>query len=895
MNTKSFSRILFLILFIGFHNVLIFGQNISDFNIEYPAGRVTTTVKNNISFNGYTDYWQDNYTQWHRYGNLFKIVLPNILPTILQSKVDVAEDMGLSGLLMQEGFLSQLFKTSYRTVENPTLNEMKKMIGEGNTLVIVDPTSNVGKELNLKAGEFFEWADKLPSHQFEASNLERIKAFYLINGDNIIFVISSSSKKQIKHLQSLIEETRSILDTYKLHKGWFGASTLLKSVTCTPGHPVELMGHGMNEGNSWFIFDGYMEFMAKKELESWVSEINLPIVIDVGSSPIYGCKDYDGLQIQDMGTRQAWIDYAHNKSGYVFRRVYDPESDNFQYDGYIAHEGNKEQIDNENVPFISKTGSLSGGLTSFMILFIEKEKPLTNESLWNAIMNRREVAVLEQAKMMGPAKYRNALQLLYLDKIFMEDYFNDNLDIQARVEGYNLFVTLKNYSSRHISGDIEIVTSPSIKIDKKILEDISLGENETKLVKIPLIPQKEAMGVTNPIAIHFSWDDNKKTTVSMLDLPPAISMNQLLYAHAPEVHFPVTIHNFTHKSSFPVVIEAYKNDNSRKVVFKQVAECEAETSSFKNVDFRLQLEPGNYNVLVHALGTTSECQLGVGKAEGKSYIYELDLNSDRINEYRMENDSVQVTLLRTGARVIEYIVKSKNDNVFFKSWPEKAENHRSPFRMRRYYSYGGFEDFLGQASMETHQIYDAKIVQSEGDFVQVEMMSNLFGNQLKKIFTLYGNSPLLEIRFELIFKNPEANVFAPQPILELGKTHGTEDIFTVPTIDGLKEYRMRPEKSYGQAIDIMEGWNAGYDTSEDISFVGSFPVSQLFFLHMWMNTPSNTDTPHYYVEFQPWIPIIQKSKMYFSYYIWGSTGTWKKSKEELEKRNLITVRKFDAH
>jgi hypothetical protein len=295
-------------------------------------------------------------------------------------------------------------------------------------------------------------------------------------------------------------------------------------------------------------------------------------------------------------------------------------------------------------------------------------------------------------------------------------------------------------------------------------------------------------------------------------------------------------------------------------------------------------------VRVNALGTTTEGQLGVGKAEGRPYVYEVDLNSDGINEYRMENDSVQVILLRTGARVIEYIIKSRNDNVFFKAWPEKAENHKSPYRKRRYYPYGGFEDFLGQASMETHRVYDARIVQKEGDFVQVEMETDYFGNHLKKIFTLYGNSPLLEVRFELNFKNREANVLGPQPILELGKNHGTEDVFTVPTMEGLKEYRMRPEEYYGQAIDVAEGWNAGYDTMEDISFVGAFPVSQPHFLHMWMNHPRNTDAPHYYVEFQPWTPIIQKSKMYFSYYLWGSAGTWQNGVNELRERNLITKR-----
>lgn len=376
----------------------------------------------------------------------------------------------------------------------------------------------------------------------------------------------------------------------------------------------------------------------------------------------------------------------------------------------------------------------------------------------------------------------------------------------------------------------------------------------------------------------------------MLDLPPAISINQLLYAHTPEIHFPVTIHNYTDKRSFPVEVIVLEKSNPNEIVLQKITNSEIEKGSFDDINFQLHLSPGKYWVQVNALDTSSKSQLGVGESEGYAYLYELDLNNDGINEFRMENDSVQVTLLRTGARVIEYIIKNKNDNIFFKSWPEKVHNHRSPYRMRRFYPFGGFEDFLGQASMETHQIYDAKIIQTEGDFVQLEMETDYFGNQLKKIFTLYGNSPLLEIRFELIFKNPEANIIGPQPILELGKSHGTEDVFTVPTKEGHMEYRMRPEDYYGQAIEVVEGWNAGYDTKENISFLGAFPVSQPNFLHMWMNHPKNIDTPHYYVEFQPWTPIIQKSKMYFTYYIWGSSGHWQDSLNKLDDRNLITVR-----
>lgn len=889
---RKFFRCLLLLNFIfwGF-SFQLQSQDLSGFNREETSGESRqSSIVNNLSFNGYTTHWNNYYTEWHRYGNLFKTAIPEIRSTILQSKIDVAEDMGMPGLLIQEGFYTQLTSNNYSTLDNPSMQELENSSKNGNLLVITDSSTEVGQFLEAKAGNLFGWAEELNSYQYNDVNLEPVKAFYLYNGRNYLFVISSSFRNQVDRFHTLLETTRDLMQQYKIHKGWLGISTNLKAVTCAPGHPIELIGKGMNEGVSWFIFDGYMARHGREELEEWVKESKLPIVSDVGNSPIYACTDYDDLQVQDMATKQAWIDYARKKGGYAFRPVYDPASDAFEFDGYFAHPGNKEQIDNENVPFINRAGGLSSDMTSSMVLFIEQNAPLSNESIWKAIMEREAVAVSGNAFMMGPSKFRNALQLLYLDKYFLEEYFLDYLDMETEMDGYNLIITMTNYSTEPVTGKIDITSSSSIEVKSVVPNAITLQSGETKQFRVPLQPGIGAMGRTNPVVTQFLWGKNKKNTVTLLDLPPVISMHQLLYGHSPEVDYPVTIHNFKEKKFFPVEVVVVEKQNPKKEVFRHKETCEIPTATYKELTFQLRLDPGDYIVKSSALGATSESQLGVGKAEGQPYLYEVDLNSDGINEFRMENDSVQVTLLRTGARVIEYIVKSKNDNILYKAWPEVTYNHKRPYRMRGYYPYGGFEDFLGQASMETHRIYDAKIIQKEGDYVQVEMETNYYGNKLKKIFTLYGNSPLLEVKFALDFINPEANVLGPQPILELGKNHGTEDLFTVPTMDGLVEYRMRQEDYYGAAINLKEGWNAGYDTKEDITFVGAFPVSQPIFLHMWMNHPRNPDAPHYYVEFQPWTPIIQKSTMYFSYYLWGSAGKWQNGLDELKKRNLISIR-----
>jgi hypothetical protein len=592
-----------------------------------------------------------------------------------------------------------------------------------------------------------------------------------------------------------------------------------------------------------------------------------------------------------MFTRESWNEYARKKGGYVFRRVWDTKADLFHYDGYLATEGNKEQIDHENIPFIVRTGMLDQDALNSMVLFIEKDIPLTVASMWDAILDRRATGVLAGGKMMGPACYRNALQILLLDRVYLEKYFNDRIDLEAAVSGYGLEVTIRNLGERVVKGNLELTLPPGMKAENNTGIQVDLPSKSSKTLHFSLQPGNEAVNRANPLAVHFNMEGRRKSTMAMLDLPPAISVHRLLYGHAPRVSYPVSVHNFTKRSSFPVEVQVFPAGVKTQPLFQTSETSHAAMGSSEDLLFDLEVEPGNYVVRVHTLGMEYTSQLGVGKAEGKPTLYEIDLNGDGVNEFRMENDSVQVTLLTTGARVIEYIVKSRNDNVFSKLWPEKPIDVKRPYRRRGYYFYGGFEDFLGQASMETHQVYDAEIVQKEGNYVRVKMWTDYFGNRLEKTFTLYGNSPLLELRYALSFdKYPEANIIAPDPLLELGKEHWTEDVFTVPEEDGLHEYRMTPERYYGRIFYLKEGWNAGYDTREDVSYVAAYPVDQQLFLHMWMNHPVNQDAHYYCVEFQPWVNIYPKGTTYYTYFMWGSGGPWANGLQALEQRNLITTK-----
>jgi hypothetical protein len=873
-------------------------QNPGNFKYNGTFNIERSSICDSFQFNGYTNYWHDVRNNWIRYGNLFKIAVPDEDYTIAQSKVDIADDIQIPGLWLQEGFIADLVKGSYTTLDQPSLKKLEEAAAGSNILVFVDPVSESGKVLTGKFPDKGKMKEDLKSHQFNAADYTEVNAFCLDNGKNKIFVISSTSKELRSRVAGLINTTRLILDAYDLHRGWFGAETLLKSVTCTAGHPLEVIGRGMNEGNDWFTFSGYMDFLAQNELTGWLSKVNLPVVTDVGSymdytpshyrQAIYGCKDYCGLQVQDMYTVEACLKFARERNGYMFRSVYDPDADMYNYDGYIADEGNKEQIDNENVPFVTATGTLDEDAVPCMVLFVPRGEKMSRQAMWESILQRREVAVLGNGKMMGPSYFRNTLGLLLLDRLFLEDYFGSRVNLEAFVKGYQLNVNVTNTYSHVISGTLEVTLPPELKMEGALTSEVKLPAGGSMTLQFPLIPSAGAMARTNPIAIHYKWETGKKSTLTMIDMPPAISAHQLLYSHAPEVSYPVTIHNFTKETAFPVRVDVSEKSNPGIIAFSTYQTCTAAPGSFADMTFKLKVPAGSYNTKITALGVETINQLGVGKSEGSPSLTAKDLNGDGIDEYIMENDSVKVTLLTTGGRMIEYFIKSRNDNAVYKIWPIKPVDDKREYRKRGYYPYGGFEDFLGQASMETHKLYTPEVLKKEGDYVQVRMTADYFGNKLEKTYTLYGNSPLIEVRFAITFNNPEANMIAPVPVLELGARHWTEDVFTVPSKDGIQEYRMKPERYYGKIFFLKEGWDAGYDTKEDISFVSAFPVKPPLFLHMFMNHPRNPDAHFYCHEFQPWVPILQKTTTYFTFYMWGAGGKWQNGVGELRKRNLIT-------
>jgi len=206
---------------------ITYSQNLEDFKYNGSFNPDENRVNTNFQFNGYTNYWHNIYRNQIRYGNLFKSTIPDVQYTIAQSKLDIADDMNIQGLCMLEGFMNNLLNGQYILLDQPTLQKVNETSSGSNVLVLTDPGTEAGKKLTDKLPKENEWKEKLKSHQYGSKDFTEVNVFYIENGSKRIYVISSKSKDLRDKTLSLIENTKRILGSYDLHRGWFGTETLL--------------------------------------------------------------------------------------------------------------------------------------------------------------------------------------------------------------------------------------------------------------------------------------------------------------------------------------------------------------------------------------------------------------------------------------------------------------------------------------------------------------------------------------------------------------------------------------------------------------------------------------------------------------------------------------------
>ncbi|MGB9895464.1 MAG: hypothetical protein ACPLN2_06125, partial [Thermoproteota archaeon] len=88
---------------------------------------------------------------------------------------------------------------------------------------------------------------------------------------------------------------------------------------------------------------------------------------------------------------------------------------------------------------------------------------------------------------------------------------------------------------------------------------------------------------------------------------------------------------------------------------------------------------------------------------------------------------------------------------------------------------------------------------------------------------------------------------------------------------------------YGKRFNLSENWVAAFDEQEKVGLIMAYDKNIPFLTHLWMNTPENSDSHYSYAEVQPWIKVNVGTTTYFSYYLYGFTGSVEVALESLKK------------
>ena len=839
-------------------------------------------------WSGWTNYWNSIYFKQMRSGNLFKVNVPDAEKMAESARLDLSTALGLTGMQIQPGFLKEVLQPDVQVLENPSAEELKAALkASDRVFLLAERGSALGDELAAKAP-----LSNAYSGTYIARDHKRLplQAFVLTKGGKRLCA-ALGSERELELFKNLVQDTQSLVDKYDFKRGWFGARSDIMTVSCNPGTPIETMAAGMNEGNSWFIFNGEYERFAKEDLERWVGESGSGVVALTGTGYLIDCDNWDGYQEQLLKDNMYLIAKERDARGAHLFKAGDwgdfagtPDS---LYNGLYVQNGLEERFNKGTMPFVVPTGNIYDGGTASMVLFNPKGEPWDRAHLWSALDSRREIAVTSETAVVGDDAFRRPIQLMMIEQDYIETYFGDAVDITATVEGTTLSYTLTNNTGRKIKGDFSISLPPQVALGGSCPSRITIPAYGSISGQVDLALSPEVMGRRSAITVGYSWDESSKKVMAEMDMPLGVSTHKLLYGTTSGCKFPVSVYNFTNGKKVDVKVSVTSGSD---VVYEAGRSLTLAKAAADTLCFDLQLPAGNYTVTAEAMGATAVTQLGIGEEAGDAVkLWKEDVNGDGIDEYYMENSQVRVMLLAIGARIMEYYVKECDDNVFFKNWPNQPDDADTrPYRRRNFWPFGGFEDFLGQASVETHEVYDCEVLHDGGEYAEVRMTADYFGNTIEKVFTLYGDTPLLGIRFALDMVNQEFNMLGPQPILEVGKAHDPQDRIIVPEAEGLSDYHVDMADYWGKFLFPIEGWNVDYDTAEDIYFAGAFPVDQPYTVHMWHNHPRNRDTRFYYCELQPWTPLLRGNTTYFSYYMWAGGGSWEEGIRELRDRNLIT-------
>ncbi len=868
--------LLLILLFQSASHSQVAQKYLSEFTFTSPPPTFGDIKKLDYDFQGYTSHWDKFAWDWHCYNGLFLLSQPSPESEIWKLEMDIGNQLLLDELWIQKEFVSNLANKDLPIISDPSKQQVKDHLINEDLLIVAVDQNPVIEDL-LK---------KLP----EQLQFRRNRAFYLKNGNRTLFIIASHTQLEADRLNLQIQQAKNIVENYNLFKGLAGVHS--NYLLITPGfhhNPYTLINKAIQIGCSWVMVSGYSDWMIPSGVNESLNKIDFPFTFlpgQYGSGGVmYGMQQYPNIQ---NNTIEECLDWKEKYKGYYFSNLGHAKNvHSHRYSGFIVNSpADQFKMDSLAVPFITNAGTIDMAIPPIMILFLDKNVVLNEQNIWRAITGKQAVALFNNGQMLGPQALCDPLKILWLEGAYLEKQFDSQLSVNGRLVRNEVIVTIQNRTNQTVSGTIQFQVSPDVIIGENSEPvSLTLPAAGTRQIKFPVNCTAAACGRDIPIGIVFETDKKQVRALTHFEVPQAVEIHPLIFDVPGRINYPVTVYNYTNKD--PLLRLEIFSQKSNTMIHSNDKTITLNQWQKAISGFDFSLDEGEYNVRVGALGTVSEGKISIKSPTGLVRVYEDDLNDDGIPEIVMDNSKIKATLLLFGGRVIEYIVKSKNENLLFKLWPQKPPWADEPRGIRAFYPYGGLEEFTGYPYIGGHIVFKYEIIESSGVRGRVRLWANIHGSKIEKIVTLFGDSELLEVRYAMNDIVPSITVIGINPLIEIGPSTGPEDIYFFPA-EKIEQRQPLLERYYGDMFFLNEGWAAGYDTKMDISLIVGYPVNDAMFMHLWNNHPNNTPTPYYYTELQPWLKVKPETTTYFSYYLFGQAGPWKSALENFRQLGLVT-------
>lgn len=834
-------------------------------------------VVNRWRFSGYyKGFWQKRGWIWTSTMGVLDVSIPDLEFEVNYLKERAVSELGIGSIYIERGFITHLAREKdLKTLQFPEVEDIKDY---DNAIILCS-----------KDSEIYKLFARYKTRPVNAVN----EVFRILYNGKKLYIIASPSKEKCLKLYHLIEKTIVFLRKYRLYKGWPFYFTGYYTITPRVEHPIDAILKAIRQGCSWMFLIGPYENLTVKYLRKWLKEAKINFVVVSGQlssdskAIMLDLEEYPSYQTCPLDVCLKW----HEKmGGYLFLRF--ATADAWRelspkcYDGLVFENGNSDFIDNVEKPFIIAQRLCEWeDIPASMIIFIPRDNTFTKEELFKAILDKRAIGIFPRGHIVGPEEYRKIFYLLILEEEYLCKSFEKKVRVDLDIDDNKLAVKIHNYSNKNFKGMLELNSSPGLLLED-VRKEIQISKGCTTIA-IPLRYTSKSAGETLVVGATLTWNGSKSFGLAYLNLPDAITMPPMLYRYSDDVDIVATIYNYGYTDNVKVRAYVYKNGTlltSKEFTFR------IKTKSTSNVHFKLDLSPGRYDVVLEAFEKKSKCMLIVDKPCGKVKWSKVDYDNDGLEEIILENEHIKAVILPWGGRVIRLYLKDRDTNLLFKVWPKKPINWRKPSRKSEFWPYGGLEEFINYPTVDGHVPFSLKIIKATVHAVSVEASADIHGNKITKIFTIYGGLPLLEVIYRIEPKNIELNVLGVNPLIKIGEVCDENHIFIFPTREGLQVKRFIKTKNYGEFFNLSEGWVAGYDEEEDIALITIYPPHIPFVTHLWMNTPQNPSSHHYYVEIQPWVKLKQCSTNYFAYYMYGYSGNWCDALKDLKRKNLIITK-----